>query len=107
MPCLVRHKDIVQFGCKGVETQKQEPGPQAHDEMWRTRTLNELMRTAEGKDRNERAEEMRQDKRARAEMDAGDGHDKPAEAKNEDEHTEEAQGDGQTEQSAEQQPQKR
>ena len=61
--------------------------------------LNELMRTAEGKDRIDRDEDMRQDKRARVEMDTGDGHHKPAEAKNEDEQIEETRGNGQIEQS--------
>ena len=49
MPFRVRHKDIVQL------TQQQ-----AHDEMCRTRRLSELMRTAEGKDRIDQDEEMRQ-----------------------------------------------
>ena len=57
-------------------------------------------RTAKGKDRIDRDEEMKQDKRARVEMDTGDGFDKPAEAKNEDEQVEKARGNGQTEQSA-------
>ena len=42
--------------------------------------MNELMRTAEGRDRNDSDEEMRQDKRARVEMDVGDGHDKQRQA---------------------------
>ena len=70
---------------------------QAHDEMCRTRMLNELMKTVDGKDRIDKDEEMRQDKRARVNMVAGDGHDRPAEAKNEDEQMEEARGDGRTE----------
>ena len=42
---------------------------------------------------------MRQDKRARVEMDAGDGHEKPTGADNDDDQMEEARGGGQTEQS--------
>ena len=58
------------------------------------------MRTAEGKDRTEGDEKMRKNKRARVEMDAGGRHDKPAQAKNEDEQMKEARGNGLTEQSA-------
>ena len=53
------------------------------------------MRTAEGKDRIDREEEMRQGKRAHVEMDAADGHDKQAEANSEDEQMEEARDTGQ------------
>ena len=67
---------------------------QSHDEMCRTRILTERMRIAEGKDRIDRDEEMRQDKRARVEMDTDDGHNKPAEAKNEDEQMDETRGNG-------------
>ena len=49
MPFWVRHKNIVQL------TQQQ-----AHDEMCRMRMFSELMRTAEGKDRIDQDEEMRQ-----------------------------------------------
>ena len=52
--------------------------------MCRTRILNELVRTVEGRDRTDRDEEMRQDKTARFEMDASDGRDTPAEASSED-----------------------
>ena len=69
--------------------------------MCRTRKLNELATTAEGRDRLDRDGEMRQDKRARDEMDAGDGHDTSAEAWFEDEQLKEARSDGP------QQPQKR
>ena len=52
---------------------------------------------------------MRQDKRARVEMDAGDGHEKPIGANNDDDQVDEARGGGQTEQSihTEKQQQKR
>ena len=43
---------------------------------------------------------MRQDKRDRVEMDAGNGHDEPAEARNEDVQMEEERGDGRTVQNA-------
>ena len=70
-------------------------GPHARHALtmpfWVRHKDNELNRTAKGKDRIDRDEEMRQDKRARVvEMDTGDGFDKPAEAKNEDEQLEEA-----------------
>ena len=42
---------------------------------------------------------MRQDKRARVEVDAGDGHEKPTGADNDDDQMEEARGGGRTEQS--------
>ena len=97
-------KDIVQFGytpgCKGCRATRAGTREEAHDEMCRTRILSELTRTAQGKDRTDRDEDMRQDKRARVEMHTGDGHDKPAETKKEDQQTEEAQGNGQTDQSA-------
>ena len=60
--------------------EKEEHGHSRGCEMCRTRRLNDIMRIAEGRHRIDRDEEMRQDKRARVEMDAGDGHDKPVEA---------------------------
>ena len=94
----MRHKDIVQFGytpgCKGCRAPGAATRQQAHDEMCRTRISDELMRTAEGRDRTDRDEEMGQDKRAHVKMDVAEGHDTPAMAKNEDEQMEEAQGTG-------------
>ena len=81
MPFRVRHNDTVQLGCKGCRAARAGTKQQAHDEMCRTGILNEIMRIVEGQGRIDRDEEMRQDKRARVEMDAGDGHDKPAEEK--------------------------
>ena len=74
MSFSVRHKEIEQFG---YTPERQE--------------LNELMRTAECRDRIDREEEMRQDKRARVKVESGDGHGKPAEATNEDEQMEEGE----------------
>ena len=60
--------------------------------MCRTQTLNELMKTAEGNDRSDKDEEMRQDKRASIEMDTGTDHDKPTETRNEEERREWTRG---------------
>ena len=93
VPICVRHWDIVQFGyTPGCRTARAGTR-QALDLLSRTRILNELMRTAEGKDRFDRDEEIRKGKRARVEMDVSDGHDKPAEAKGEDDQMEEGQAE--------------
>ena len=67
---------------KGCRAARARAWQQARDEMCRTRILNDLTRTAQGGDRIDKDEEMRPDMRARVEMDVGDGHDKPAEARN-------------------------
>ena len=78
-PFWVRHKDVVQFGytpgCKGCQAARAGARQQAPDEMCRTRTLNELMKTAEGKERIVTDGGMKQDNRARVEMDASDSQD--------------------------------
>ena len=58
------------------------------------------MKTSEGTDRIDKDEEMRQDKRARVEMDASDSHEKPAEARHEDVQMGEERGDRRTAQNA-------
>ena len=69
IPFPVRNKDIVQRGntpgCKGCRAARAGIRQQAHDKIGRTQILNELMRTANGKNRIDKDEETRQDKRAR------------------------------------------
>ena len=85
IPFPVRNKDIAQLrhmpGCRGCRAARAGTRQHAHDEVGRTRILNELMKTANGKNRIDKDEEMRQDKRARIDMDAGDDHGKASRGK--------------------------
>ena len=76
MPFRVRNKGIAQYGytpeCKGCRAARAGIRQQVHDEASRTRKMQELKKTAEGRKRMETDEDMRQNKRTRIEARAND-----------------------------------
>ena len=76
MPFRVKNKDIAQNGytpgCKEFRAARAGTRQQAHDEACRARILEELIKTAECRNRTEAEDEMTQNKRARVEADAQD-----------------------------------